>query len=264
MTVAIAGGGVMGEAILAGAIEREVLVPADVTVIELIGERRTALAKRYGVATAAEGAGVLSGASLVLLAVKPQEFRTLSARLASDALLVSIMAGVRIETLAAHFAHGRIVRVMPNTPAAVNAGMSVWTATARVDGSQRETVRGLLGAIGRELYVEDEGQLDMATALSGSGPAYVFLFIEALVEAGVAIGLTRDQAEAMTLQTLYGAARYARDSDRSPAELRERVTSPGGTTAAGLRELEAGGFREVVAACVRAACERSRELGAAP
>ena len=261
MSVAIVGGGVMGEAILAGALERGVLATGDVTIVEILTARREELAARYGVATAVEAAA-LSGANLVLLAVKPQEFARLSARLDGGALLLSIMAGVRIETLAAHFAHDRIVRVMPNTPAAVGAGMSVWTATAAVDGPQRETVRGLLGAIGRELYVEDEVQLDMATALSGSGPAYVFLFIEALVEAGVAIGLTPAQAEAMTLQTLYGAARYARDSDRSPAELRERVTSPGGTTAAGLRELDRGGFREAVAACVRAACERSRELGA--
>ena len=152
---------------------------------------------------------------------------------------------------------------MPNTPAAINAGMSVWTATASVDEPQRETVRGLLGAIGRELFVGDEGKLDMATALSGSGPAYVFLFIEALIEAGVAVGLTVEEAEAMTLQTLAGAATYAQISEYPPRVLRERVTSKGGTTAAGLRELDRGGFRALIEACVRAAFERSRELGAA-
>ena len=174
----------MGEAILGGAIERGVLSPGEVTVVELIEERRQALCERYGVAAVAEAGEVLSEARLVLLAVKPQEFRKLSARLREDALLLSIMAGVRIETLAAHFGHERIVRVMPNTPAAISEGMSVWTATPSVDASQRETVRDLLGAIGRELSVEDEGKLDMATALSGSGPAYVFLFIEALIDAG--------------------------------------------------------------------------------
>lgn len=263
MTVAIVGGGVMGEAILGGAIDRGVLAAEEVTVVELLAERREALAERYGVATTGEAGDVLAGASLILLAVKPQEFRKLTARLRGDALLLSIMAGVRIETLAAHFGHDRIVRVMPNTPAAINQGMSVWTATETVDEAQRETVRGLLGAIGRELAVDDEGKLDMATALSGSGPAYVFLFIEALIDAGVAIGLTAEEAEAMTMQTLAGAAAYAQVSEFSPAELRERVTSKGGTTAAGLQELDRGEFRELLAACVRAACERSRELGAA-
>ncbi len=263
MTVAIVGGGVMGEAILAGALDRGVLEASDVTVVELIAERREELAARYGVATAAAPGDALTAAELVLLAVKPQEFRSLSGRLASDALLMSIMAGVRIASLAEHFGHDRIVRAMPNTPATINAGMSVWAATDSVDEGQRETVRGLLGAIGQELFVNDEGKLDMATALSGSGPAYVFLFIEALIDAGVAIGLTAEEAEAMTMQTLAGSAAYAQVSDFPPATLRERVTSKGGTTAAGLAELDRGDFRALIEACVRAACERSRELGAA-
>ena len=263
MTVAIVGGGVMGEAILAGAIDRGVFTASDVTVVELLAERREDLAERYGVATTAEAGDALANASLVVLAIKPQELHSLSGELASDALLLSIMAGVRIETLAEQFGHDRIVRAMPNTPAAINEGMSVWTATASVDEAQRETVRGLLGAIGQELAVDDEGKLDLATALSGSGPAYVFLFIEALIDAGVAIGLTAEEAEAMTMQTLVGSAAYAQVSDFPPSVLRERVTSRGGTTAAGLAELDRGEFRALVEACVRAACDRSRELGAA-
>ena len=263
MRVAIVGGGVMGEAILAGAIDRGVLAPADVTVVELIAERRETLAARHGVATTAEAGGALAEADLALLAIKPQELHTLAGRLREEALLLSIMAGVRIATLAARFGgHERIVRAMPNTPAAINAGMSVWTATAPVGEAQRETVRGLLGAIGRELFVADEGKLDMATALSGSGPAYVFLFIEALIDAGVAIGLSAEEAEAMTMQTLAGSAAYAQVSEFPPEVLRERVTSKGGTTAAGLHELDRGEVRALIAACVRAACERSRELGA--
>lgn len=261
MTVAIVGGGAMGEAILAGALARGVLARAETTVVEQLPDRRAALAERYGVATVAGAAEVARGASLVLLAVKPAEYERIAARLDDGALLVSVMAGVRMAALAGHFGHRRIVRVMPNTPAAVNEGMSVWTATAEVDAAQRETVRALLGAIGHELEVPEEAALDMATALSGSGPAYVFLFIETLAEAGEAIGLTREQALTLTLRTLAGSAAYALRSERSPAELREQVTSPGGTTAAGLRELERGGFRELVAACVRAAHERSRELG---
>ena len=263
MTVAIVGGGVMGEAILAGALDRGVLAASDVTVVELIVERREELAARYGVTTVGDAGDALANASLVLLAIKPQELHSLSGRLASDALLMSIMAGVRIASLAEQFGHDRIVRVMPNTPATINAGMSVWTATASVAEGQRETVRELLGAIGQDLYVDDEGKLDMATALSGSGPAYVFLFIEALIDAGVAIGLTHEEAEAMTMQTLAGSAAYAQVSEYPPAVLRERVTSKGGTTAAGLAELDQGEFRALIEACVRAACERSRELGAA-
>ena len=263
MTVAIVGGGVMGEAILAGALDRGVVAASDVTVVELIAERREDLAARYGVTTAGEAGEALAGASLVLLAIKPQELHSLSGKLASDALLMSIMAGVRIASLAEQFGHDRIVRVMPNTPATINAGMSVWTATESVDEGQRETVRELLGAIGQDLYVDDEGKIDMATALSGSGPAYVFLFIEALIDAGVAVGLTHEEAEAMTMQTLAGSAAYAQVSEYPPATLRERVTSKGGTTAAGLAELDRGEFRALIEACVRAACERSRELGAA-
>lgn len=261
MTVAIVGGGAMGEAILAGALARGVLARDGTTVVEQLPDRRAALAERYGVATVAEASEAARDASLVLLAIKPGEYERVAARLDDDALLVSVMAGVRMAALAEHFAHRRIVRVMPNTPAAVNEGMSVWTATAEVDAAQRETVRALLGAIGHELEVAEEAAIDMATALSGSGPAYVFLFVEALTEAGEAIGLTREQARELTLRTLAGSAAYALRSEHSPAELRERVTSPGGTTAAGLRELERGGFREMVAACVRAAHARSRELG---
>ena len=264
MTTVIVGGGVMGEAILAGALEQGVLRPDEVIVVEVVAPRRDHLVSRYGVNVAVAADDVLPEATLVLLAVKPQEFAHLSGKLAPGAVLMSIMAGVSIaalSSLSSHFSHDRVIRVMPNTPAAVNAGMSVWTATPTVDEDQRAAARALLGAIGRELYVDDEAKLDMATALSGSGPAYVFLFIEALVEAGVAIGLTRAQAEEMTLQTLYGSSLYARASEHSAADLRARVTSPAGTTAAGLLELERGGFRAAVAECVRAAHERSRELG---
>lgn len=261
MRVAIVGGGVMGEAILAGALARGVLTRETTTVVELLPDRRAALAERHGVAAVADAADALPGASLVLLAVKPGEFALLSGPLDAGALLVSVMAGVPIAALAAHFGHDRIARVMPNTPAAVNEGMSVWTATAAVDAAQRETVRALLGAVGREMEVAGEAALDMATALSGSGPGYVFLFIEALTDAGEAIGLTREQARELTLRTLAGSAAQALRGEHSPAELRERVTSPGGTTAAGLRELERGGFRELLASCVRAAHARARELG---
>lgn len=261
MNVAIIGGGVMGEAILAAAIERGVFDPATVTVCEKVEHRRLQLRSEYGVSVTTDANEAMGNAGLVVLSVKPQEMHSVHGVLAPDTALLSIMAGVRVATLRAEFHHDRIIRVMPNTPVAAKAGMSVWTATDSVTAEQRDLTRGLLGAIGREMYVEDEGRLDMATAVSGSGPGYVFLFIEAMIEGAVAIGLTRAQAEETVLQTFYGAAIYAQESGRSAAELRALVTSPAGTTAAGLFELEKGGVRAAVIECVRAAYRRAQELG---
>lgn len=261
MKVTIVGGGVMGEAILGAAIERHVFDPANVTVCELLDHRRAQLQSEYGVSVTTESKECMADADLVLLSVKPQEVHSVHGALRPDALLLSIMAGVRVASLEAEFRHNRIVRVMPNTPAAAKAGMSVWTATPAVDGEQRDLVRGLLGAIGRELYVEDEKKIDMATAVSGSGPGYVFLFIEAMIEGAVSIGLTRAQAEEMVLQTFYGSAFFAHESGRSASDLRAMVTSPSGTTAAGLLELERGAVRASIIECVRAAHARAKEIG---
>lgn len=260
MNIAIVGGGVMGEAILKAALNRGVFAATDVTVVEKLETRRAQLLTVYGVAIS-DGYEAMSEADLVLISVKPQEMRSVAGSLRPDGLLVSIMAGITIASLEQEFRHSRIVRVMPNTPAAVQAAMSAWTATASVSEEQRECTRELLSAIGREVYVDDEKKLDMVTAVSGSGPAYVFLFIEALVEGAVAVGLPRVQAEEMVIQTLYGSALYAQESGRSPAELRAMVTSPAGTTAAGLLELERGAFRASVIECVRAAHRRAMELG---
>ncbi|MCC6382483.1 MAG: pyrroline-5-carboxylate reductase [Dehalococcoidia bacterium] len=263
MKVAIVGGGVMGEAILGAALERGVFAPDDVTVAELIEHRRNQIQGEYRVQTTAGAADAMAGAHLVVLSVKPQDIRSVHGTVAHDALLLSIMAGVHVETITREFHHDRVVRVMPNTPVAAKAGMSVWTATAAVDHQQRELTRGLLGAIGREMYVDDEKKIDMATAVSGSGPGYVFLFIEAMIEGAVSIGLTRPQAEEIVLQTFYGAAVYAHESGRPAAELRAMVTSPAGTTAAGLLALERGAVRAHIVDCVRAAHQRALELGGA-
>lgn len=251
----------MGEAILSRALAVGVLDAGAVTVAEVVPERAERLTATYGVRTTASAQEALAGANLVLLAVKPQDLGSVSGTVAPDAVIVSIMAGVRIESIANAFTHERIVRVMPNTPAAIGEGMSAWTATAAVDAAQRETVRSILAAVGRELYVDDEKKIDMATALSGSGPAYVFLFIEALIEGGVAAGLTRAQASELAIQTVSGAARYAAESGQSPADLRAAVTSPAGTTAAGLLALEEAAFRAAVINAVRSAHVRAIELG---
>lgn len=260
MKVAIIGGGVMGEAILGAAIERAVFVPRDVTVCEVVETRRALLKAEYGVGVT-DAASCMEDADVVVLSVKPQDMHSVQGAMPPNALLLSIMAGVRIATLEAEFRHTRIVRVMPNTPVAAKAGMSVWTATPSVTAEQRDLTRGLLGSIGREIYVDDENKVDMATAVSGSGPGYVFLVIEALIEGAVSIGLTRAQASEMVLQTVYGSAVFAQESGRSAADLRALVTSPAGTTAAGLLELERGAVRASIIECVRAAYRRAGELG---
>ncbi len=261
MRLTIIGGGVMGEAILAPALARGLVGPGDVTVCEIVEKRRNDLHARHGVHTTPDAAEAMSDADIVLLSVKPQEVASVRGTLRPDALLVSIMAGVRVASLEREFNHSRIIRVMPNTPAAAGAAMSVWTATAAVDSDQRDLARGLLASIGRELYVDDEKKVDMATAVSGSGPGYVYLFMEALVEGAVSIGLSRAQAEEMVIQTVLGSALYAQESGITPAELRAMVTSPAGTTAAGLLELEKGAVRASVIECVRAAHRRAIELG---
>lgn len=261
MRVAIIGGGVMGEAILAAAIERGVFAPAGVVVCELLEHRRNQLRSEYGVGVSTSSAEAMAEADIVLLSVKPQDVHSVRGQIREEALLISIMAGIPIKAIAEEFHHERVVRVMPNTPVAAKAGMSVWTATAAVSTEQRELARSLLGAIGREIFVEDERKLDMATAVSGSGPGFIYLFIEAMIEGGVSIGLTRAQAEEMVLQTVYGSAVYAQESGRRPAELRAMVTSPAGTTAAGLLELERGAVRAAIIEAIQAAYERARELG---
>lgn len=261
MRVTLVGGGVMGEAILAAALERGVFEASTVTVCEVAEGRREQLSHVYGVATTGDSSEAIDGAGVIILAVKPQDIHSVRGTIPEETLLLSIMAGVPLRSIIAEFAHSRVVRVMPNLPAAAHAGMSVWTATPSVTDEQLALARSLLSAIGRESYVDDEAKVDMATAVSGSGPGYVYLFIEAMVEGAVAIGLPRAQAEQMVLQTVYGAAVYALESGRSAAVLRGNVTSPAGTTAAGLLELERAGIRAAMIDGIRAAYDRARELG---
>ena len=261
MKVAIIGGGVMGEAMLSASLGAGLFNAPDVTVCEVVDSRRAALEKTYGVGVTDSAAACLAEANVAILSIKPQDLHSVQGALPDESLLISIMAGVRIATLRNGLGHQRVVRVMPNTPAAVKAGMSVWTATATVSQEQREFTQALLSAFGREIYVEDEKKLDMATAVSGSGPGYVFLFIEAMIDGGVSIGLTRPQATEMVLQTVYGSALYAQESGKPAAELRGMVTSPAGTTAAGLFELERGSVRAAIIESINAAYRRSIELG---
>jgi pyrroline-5-carboxylate reductase len=264
MKLGVIGGGAMGEAVIAAVLRSGILDAADIAVAERYEDRLDYLRSTYSIRPADDAVDAVRDADFVLLAVKPQDFESavspVHGRL-GHAVAVSIMAGVPIASLMLTTGTGAVVRSMPNTPAQVGAGMTVWTATADVSETRREGVRKIFQSLGEEAYVPDEHYLDMATALSGSGPAYVFLFLEALTDAGVHVGLSRELATKMALQTVLGSAKYASESGRPAAELRGQVTSPGGTTAAALRVLEAGSFRSSVLEAVIAAYDRSRELG---
>jgi pyrroline-5-carboxylate reductase len=220
------------------------------------------------VQTTAANAEAAADADFVVLALKPQDFDKaapgIGEAMGEGAVAVSIMAGVTLPRLVDLLGTPMVVRSMPNPPAQIGEGMTVWTATPDVSTSGRAGARDIFAALGREAYVPEEKYLDMATAVSGSGPAYVFLFIEALIDAGVHIGLPRDLAATMAMQTVLGSTRYALETGRHPAELRNQVTSPGGTTVEALRALESGGLRAAVLDAVIGAYEKSRALGGGP
>ncbi len=255
----------MGEAILGAALKQGTATPSDIVVAEANPERAAQIASRYLVQAGADAAAAAEGAELLLFAVKPQEFesavRNLRGRLRASQTVVSIMAGVRIDAIARALGHAAVVRVMPNTPAAIGEGMSVWLAAPEVGQEARGQVATLLEALGKQVQVDHEKYLDMATALSGSGPGFVYMLIEAFIDAGVHVGLRRDVAETLALQTFVGAAKYAQVTGKHPAQLRNEVTSPAGTTAAGLLVLETAGVRGAIIDAVEAAYNRSRELG---
>lgn len=265
MKIAFIGGGNMGEAMLAAVLDRKVGLPQDVYVSDISETRRKYLGEEYEVAVADDNRRVAGGGDVVILAVKPQNLSGIMAELGGQLkpsqLVLSIIAGAGIDTLRGGLKHDHIVRVMPNTPAQIGEGVSMWTATGEVTEQQRGWARSILGAVGSEIYVDDEKYIDMATAVSGSGPAYFFLFVEALVEAAVDIGLPRDTAQEMVLQTMLGSGHLIRKSGKTPAELREMVTSPGGTTAEALLQFEKGDFTDLVKRAVKAAYDKARRLG---
>lgn len=265
--IAFLGGGTMAEAMIRGLLERHLVPRSHVEVTGPRRERRAELAKRFGVHARASNAEAARDAHVVVLSVKPQVLpavmRELHGRLRPDQLVLSIVAGATLRSLRQGLAHPAIVRSMPNTPAQIGMGISVWTATPDVTADQRELARLILGALGEVLHAEVEEDVDRATALSGTGPAYVFLLMEALVDAGVHLGFSRRVSEELVLRTVEGSAAFARASGRHLAELRNQVTSPGGTSASALYELEKGALRTVLSRAVYAAFQRTRELGAA-
>ena len=255
----------MAEAMMAGILRQGIAQPQDVCVGEPVESRRQHLAGRHGVAVTADNREGSAYGDLVVLSVKPQSLPEVLAglrgSLRKEQTVLSIIAGARMETLVSGLRHEGVVRVIPNTPAQIGAGMSLWLAAPAVSQEFRETTRSILRTLGEEMEVSEERYLDMATALSASGPAYVFLFLESMIDAGVYMGMSRDMARTLALQTVLGSARLAHESNKQPAELRDMVTSPGGTTAEALKVLENGRFRATVINAIVAAYEKSKSLG---
>ncbi len=261
------GCGTMGEAMVRGLLHHRLVTPDQIVASHPRPDRAAELAARWDITVVPENAAAVEGASLVVLAVKPQVleevFGDLAARLAPETLVMSIVAGARTSRIAGALGTPRVVRVMPNTPAQIGRGISVWTATGAVDASARERARAVLRALGQEEYVSHENELDMATALSGTGPAYVFLFMEAMIDAGVHLGFSRRVASRLVLETMRGAVEFAASEPEHLARLRNQVTSPGGTTASAHYQLEKGGLRTVLSDAVWAAYRRCVQLGEA-
>lgn len=265
MDIAIIGGGVMGEAIASGLISKGHTEPGAITVSDIDESRLQILKERYGVRYVSDNRQAIENKDMVVLSIKPQAFNVVSDGLhgifEKKQLVLSIIAGMRIETLSKQLGHDSIVRVMPNNPAQIGEGISVWTATESVTLDQKELARTVLNALGKEIYVSDEKYIDMATAVSGSGPAYILLVMEALTEAAVHIGMPREMALELVMQTVLGTARFAESSGKPLAQLRNMVTSPGGTTAEGLLELEKGGLRASLIQAVIIAHQKIQTLG---
>ncbi len=264
MKVVFVGGGNMAGALVGGLIAQG-HAPADIRVIDPDEGQRARLSERFQVEAHADAATALAGAEVVVLAVKPQVMAAVAkplAALVSDCLVVSVAAGIRAADLSAWLGgHRRIVRTMPNMPALIGRGISALAATPDLSAADREHAQQILAAVGETLWVEDEALIDAVTAVSGSGPAYVFYFIEALERAATELGFTPAQARQLALATFRGASELAAGSDETAARLRQRVTSPGGTTAAALAVLDERGAADTMVEAVHAACRRSLELG---
>ncbi len=264
-TLAFIGSGTMAEAMIKGILKNELTDPRRIIASDPRLERGPELEELYGVRSTTDNKEAAQAGDIVVLSIKPQVLPfvldDLHRLIRPHQFIFSIVAGARTETIARGLRHGAIVRVMPNTPAQVGEGMSVWTATPEVTEEQRAQAMAILQALGEEIYVEDEDALDMATALSGTGPTYVFLVMEALVEAGVHLGFSRRVARKLVIQTVLGSALFAEESGRHLAELRNMVTSPGGTSTEAIYQLEKGGLRTIISKAVWAAYQKSKMLG---
>ena len=255
----------MAEAIIKGVIASAVADPQDISVSDIDESRCRYLTNQYRIFTTVDNTTVLKNADILVLAVKPQNLSNVADQIRDsldpDMPVVSILAGTRMNTLTNSLNHKSVIRVMPNTPAQVGAGISLWLCSSDMNPENASMMQSILQTFGQEIRVEDERYIDMATALSASGPAYVLSFLESMVDAGVYIGLPREMARLLTIQTVIGSSKLAAETRQHFAELRDMVTSPGGTTAEGLLALEEGKFRATVINAVIAAYQKSIVLG---
>lgn len=267
--LAFIGCGVMGESMVAGLLRKDLVDPKNIAASHPRGSRRKELEK-HGIAvfeSNADAAKTVIGQenSAVLICVKPQRLASVLSDLTGvlhlDQLVLSIVAGARIEHLADELGTAKIVRAMPNTPSQIGAGITAWTCTNAVDDLERGHVREMLSALGKELFVETENMIDMATSLSATGPTYIFMVMEALTDAGVHLGFSRDMAKELVQETMLGSVKFAMESHKHPAELRNMVTSPGGTSAEAIYQMEKGSLRTVLSKAVYAAYKKAVDLG---
>ena len=263
--IAFVGSGVMGEAMIRGLLSQDIVPPKQIVAADPSTERLAYLEKKYGIHVTTANSEAAEMGQIVVLSIKPQSLDNvmpdLRGQLRRQDLLLSILAGVPIKKLADGMAHASVVRAMPNTPAQIGEGITMWTATLEVHEVHKAQAQAILRSLGQEIYADEESYLDMATAVSGSGPGYVFMMMEAMIDAGVHLGFSRRVAEQLVMQTIKGSVEYAAQTNKHVAELRNQVTSPGGTTAAALYHMEKGGLRTVISRGIWAAYQRSVALG---
>ncbi len=266
LQIAFIGGGTMGEMIMARLLSTKIVPKPDLIIVsDPVSARCLHLESEYGVRTTTSNIEAVVGASIVILAVKPQVLAEvlaiLKGKISPDALVISIVSGASIPYLCEGLNHPAVVRTMPNIAVQVGHGTTVWSASSSVTEIQRSHTQVILQALGKEFPTQNEHYLDMATALSSAGTGFIFLYIEAMIDAGVQMGLTRTQAQELTLHTIAGSVELMFQTDEHPAVLRNKVTSPGGVTAVGLYELEKGGMRTLISNAVLAALSRTQQLG---
>ncbi len=268
--LAFIGCGVMAESIVAGLLRKKLVQPVQIVATHPRANRRKELSEKYGIEVFEENPEAVeriraNESSIVVLCVKPQRSKgvleELKGAVKANQLVASIIAGVRIETISEALDNKRIVRAMPNTPSQIGAGITAWTCTEDVTDEEKAQIKALLTALGKELHVETENMIDMATSLSATGPTYIFLVMEALTDAGVHLGFSREMAKELVQETMLGSVLFAIESHKHPAELRNMVTSPGGTSADAIYQMEKGGLRTVLSKAVYAAYQRAVALG---
>jgi pyrroline-5-carboxylate reductase len=265
LKIAFIGSGAMAGAMIVGLLREKLASPEDLFASDPREDRGKELKEKYGVQPFTDNSAAVKNADVVVLSIKPQRLGAvlaeLKGKIPEDAFVISIIAGATIKKIGKGLGHKKVIRTMPNTPARIGEGITVWVASDEVSEEQKEQAQTILSALGEEVFVEDEYYLDMATALSGTGPAYVYMFMEAMIDAGVHMGFPRRISEKLVVQTMRGSVNFYDRNDMHVAALRNQVTSSGGTSAEALYYLEKAGVRTAISRAIWAAYQRSLELG---